>query len=265
MLILPPQQKRSDGVTLFLSILVLAAITAVAFSLASVTLVEIQTSGDVERTEPSYYADQGITEEAIYSLKRKVSSVQGAPNLGTNCATTFVSYTGPDPSIAGETKICDIMASYNIEVRILTSANTYATARRFYLYNPANFGLGAGGYGNVSVTNTSKTNTTIHVYICKLINDCSTTGIWEASSNVDITPGNGRVFILNGTASDGSYELAITNKSVATPPDDAFAQIISYDTNNVGKGLPYLNKKAIQIQSTKSGLTRKVEVLIPTQ
>lgn len=271
----PRKSERSGGVTLFLSVLVLSSIVAVAFSVATVTLVEVQTAGDVLRTEPSYYADLGITEEAIFILKRQVGTPP-APSLGSNCAPSYTGYTGPNPLVANQVKICDVATSHNIEARVLSSASSYGSARRFYLYNPANLapdsnGYMPSGYGSVALTNTSGqtgTNVTLHVYMCRLDDDCIVSGSWVV--NQDLVA-NSTLLInnINFGAFDGSkysYELAFTNNSGGTlNPLDGFIQIVTLDTSSNPKGLPYLNKKAVTIQSSKSGLTRRVEVLIPTQ
>lgn len=263
------------GVTLFLSILVLSAITAIAFSVAAVTFVEVATSGDVQRTEPSYYSDQGITEEAIYSLKRRVNGPDGVPTpvpappsplyFGLKtvpCAPDFVQYTSPSPSIQSFTKLCGIATQYNIEVRILPSASSYGNARRFYLYDPTNYGIGGGGYGSVSIVNVSpNTNVTVRAYLCRLDEECN-----AGSPSVDIPANSSHEF--PGLQGDTfSYELAIMNLSISQTgaAQDAYVKIQTYDTNGIGKGLPYLNKEAVEIQSTRSGITRRVQVLVPTQ
>lgn len=64
-------RKQSEaGVSLMLAILVLAAITAVAFSLATIVFIEIRSAGDASRTEPALYATVGVTEEALFQYKR---------------------------------------------------------------------------------------------------------------------------------------------------------------------------------------------------
>lgn len=61
-----------DGVTLLLGILILASITAISFSLATIAFVEIRSSADVVRSEPALYVIQGQIEEAIFKVKRAV-------------------------------------------------------------------------------------------------------------------------------------------------------------------------------------------------
>lgn len=260
---------KQSGVTLLLSMLVLSSIASVAFSLAAVTFIEVRTSGDVQRTEPVYYSDQGIAEEAIFALKRDVSTV----NFGSNCDTNFISYPAPDPSITSETKICNISAQSSVEVIIPASASSYAASRRFYLFDPSNGGTGPGGYSRITITNTSKYNVPIRVYICRLDRECTSPGAgtepWVAAGD-DIAQGASRTYqtpVIDGDSY--SYEVSIINlTTVNLPqvPQDLFAKIDTFAADGVTpKGLPYLNKQAVQIQSTKASLTRRVEVLIPTQ
>ncbi len=57
-----------------LAVLVLAGITAIAFSVAAIVFVEIRASGDLLRTEPALYAVQSVTEEALYSSTRNIDN-----------------------------------------------------------------------------------------------------------------------------------------------------------------------------------------------
>src|SRR3989338_7787337 len=66
------QKDAQAGVTLLLALLVLSAILAIRFSLATILLTEVKSSGDLIRTEPAFYAAEGITEEALYKIKRQV-------------------------------------------------------------------------------------------------------------------------------------------------------------------------------------------------
>lgn len=66
--------SNQDGVTLLLGILILASITAISFSLATIAFVEIRSSADVVRSEPALYVIQGQIEEAIFKVKRGITS-----------------------------------------------------------------------------------------------------------------------------------------------------------------------------------------------
>lgn len=56
-----------------LAVLVLSAVIAVAFSLATIVFIEIKSAGDALRTEPAVYATIGVTEEALFQYKRFIT------------------------------------------------------------------------------------------------------------------------------------------------------------------------------------------------
>src|ERR1051326_2278841 len=67
-------KKNQQGVTLLLAILILSAVLAISFSLATILLIEVRTSGDVVRTEGSWYGVSAVSEEAIFNVKRNLPS-----------------------------------------------------------------------------------------------------------------------------------------------------------------------------------------------
>lgn len=258
-------QNSQAGVTLLLSVMMLASISAVAFSLAAVTLIEVRTSGDVQRTEPIFYSDQGIAEDAVYVLKRKVSGI----SFGTDCATSFATYSDrPDTSITSQTKICQV-ADGTVIVRIPASAIDYASAKRLYMFDPANYGTGAGSYDDLVIKNVSTENYSVRVFVCKLTEECEAPAYGSATWVVDGRTGlndiaqNATKDFSSVINTSDSYEISIINLS--GQPKDLYIEVTTRKAGGVLYGLPYLNKKKVQIQSTKSGLTRRVEVLIPTQ
>ncbi len=262
-------RSKEQGVTLLLSILVLSSITSVAFSLAAVTLIEVRTSGDVLRTEPVYYSDQGIAEEAVYLLKRKAAA---DATFGSDCSPVFKPYsTPPDPSVVTGTKICGISADKSLKVRIPPSATTYQSAKKFYLFNPGaaknNQYPGPSNYGIINITNISQFNDSVQVYICRLDQECAAPGTysWSVPGDVLVKGEKGEYGAGFIDGNNYSYEVSILNLSPALTPHDLFVQIDTFDINGVPQGLPYLNKKAVQIQSTRAGLTRRIEVQVPTQ
>lgn len=267
-------QQSQQGITLLLSILLLASISAIAFSVASITLIEVRTSGDVQRTEPIFYSDQGIAEEAVYGLKRKASPATAtAPTalyFGGDCSTSFVPYIAPDTSVTSQVKICNV-APGDVVVRVPASAVDYATAKRLYMFDPSpgNQGTGPGGYEVLNIENISTINAAVRVFICHLDEECQSpaqgTSDWVVDGRTganDIDQGSTGQF--SGVIDPArSYEISLINLS--GQPQDLFVRVVTEKPGGVSYGLPYLNKKKVEIQSTKSGLTRRVEVLVPTQ
>lgn len=253
--------NSQSGITMLLSIILLAAITTISFSLSSITLIEVRTSADVQRTEPSLYNDQGIVEEAIFAVKRRATTSAPAPKnmyFGENCDTNFVPYYGPVDAISSEVKICDIDPKRDIIVRIPPTALSYLTGKRFYLYDPANYGYGAGGYNGLKVKNTGAIN--LSLYLCPLDHDCvAEGGGWIAGADGQASIGPGEEKDFSGAISpNSSYELVIQKTQSGTV--DGYAEVITQP-----KGLPYLSKKAVDIRSTFSGLSRILRTLIPTR
>lgn len=272
------KHNNQAGVTLLLSILLLASISAVAFSLAAVSFVEVRTSGDVQRTEPIFYSDQGIAEEAVFGQKRQASpaGTQTAPTalyFGTDCATNYVPYIGPSTVVTSEVKICS-RAPGLVRVRIPASSKDYPSAKRFYLFDPSNSGLGPGGYDGLKITNASSGSASVRVFICRIDQECKSpaagTSDWIVDGSTgfnDIAPGSGAKDYSSVIDTNFSYEVSIINLSTSggASPQDLYIDIETRNGAGALYGLPYLNKKAIDIHSTRTGLSRQVEVLVPTQ
>ncbi|MCL5774788.1 MAG: hypothetical protein M1333_01085, partial [Patescibacteria group bacterium] len=55
--------NRQSGVTLLLAILVLSAIMAISFSLATIIFIEVRTSGDLVRTEGAIFGADAVSEQ----------------------------------------------------------------------------------------------------------------------------------------------------------------------------------------------------------
>ena len=246
-----------EGVTLLLSVLVLSAITAISFSLAAVAFVEIANSNDLAKTEPVLYASIGIAEEATYGIKRGVTSLQ--TSLGT--CNTFASYPNtPAQYVTNKTKICDINLDNDIEIDVPTNASSYNTARKLYAYDPANSGNGAGGYTQITIKNTSALQTSFGVYICELNQECESPGsgtyTWSHQKLPLLSGETDTYAAADGMSASKAYEINIINLGA----NAGFVEVITQP-----KGLPYLSKKAVEVQSSSGRLIRRLRVLIPTQ
>lgn len=269
-------QNPQSGITLLLSMLLLAAITTITFSLAAVGYAELATSTDLLHTEPILYASIGAAEEATFGLKRNEPTL--VASLGTNCDPDFSLFSfsllsGLQSTITNQTKLCNVNPNNDIEVEVPVTANTpsgYALARRLYLYDPSKNTVGDSLYTNITFRKTSSSIASdIKMYICQLDVDCvgpwPGTGNWyqantTLSYNVDVP------VALTSDAVTGccSYEVILMN--VGTQP--GYVEVITTGkTNGVDgpKGLPYLNKKSVEIQSSAGRLIRRLRVLVPVQ
>ncbi len=256
--------KNQEGVTLLLSILLLAAITSISFSLAAVGFAEVATSDDLAHTEPILYSSLGVAEEATYGMKRVETTIK--TNLGTNCAPDFVSYAStPLTTIASQTKLCNINASNDIEVSV--PPNNYNTAVRLYIYDPTppNSGTENSGYTNIQFKKNTNNFGIVKVYMCRLDTDCADptppsnqiSGWSPAGDSLLYNVLNSYSLQNQSTAPKCcSYEVVLVNSGVAKDIVEVITQ---------PKGLPYLNKTAIEIQSSFGRLIRRLKVLVPTQ
>lgn len=264
------KQDPQAGITLLLSMLLLAAITTIAFSLAAVGYAEIATSTDLLHTEPILYSSIGAAEEATFGLKRNEPTLISA--LGSNCDANFTQFRGAQTSISNNTKLCNVNPSNDIEVEVPITTNDnsgYRLARRLYLYDPEKSTVGASGYKFIKFKKTSSSSASdIRIYICQLDYDCL--GPWDASgftnnfyqTNVSLAYGVDLPEITLNTASGCcSYEVIIMN--LGSQP--GYVEVTTYDKDHANKGLPYLNKKGVEIQSTSGRLIRRLRVLVPVQ
>src|SRR5437762_11599030 len=76
-------RESQKGATLLLAILVLAAITSIVFSIASIVINEIKTSGDVAKAEPVISADEALAEDELFKVMRGLGAVATCANPST--------------------------------------------------------------------------------------------------------------------------------------------------------------------------------------
>lgn len=239
------------GVTLLLSVLLLTSITTITFSLAAVGFAELSTTDDLSNTEPIFYATLGVAEEATFMVKRKVDQVFPAQvNLGDCNTNTWAGFATADASVQSQVKACSVSPQNQVEFHIPLSHNDEGNATKLYLYDPSNAGAGDGGYNEIVLENTSELEK-IFYKVCDFEDACPTEG--------SLAPNDPAQPLSIGLDTTKSYEVSLW-RSVDFPTTGAFVQVTTQPI-----GLPYLNKKSVEIQSTAGRLTRRVQVLIPTQ
>lgn len=252
--------RDQRGITLLLSAFLLAAITSIAFSLAVVGFAEIETSNDLSRTEPILYYSLGVAEEGTFGMKRGVTAVKDA--LGVQCGG-FINYVIDATSpISTKTKFCNINSANDIEIAV--PPNTYNTAVRLYIYNPATGGVGNSGYDSISFQQMTSNGGSVRMYMCQLDIDCKdptppSSQIIGWNPAGDLLDATVKLYPLTNSGSAPaccSYEVALVNSGTGKE----FINVITEP-----KGLPYLNKQAIEIQSSYGRLIRRLRVLVPTQ
>lgn len=269
--------KRQEGVTLMLAVLILAAIMAIALSLSAITFVEIRSSGDLLRTEPTFYAADAVAEEALYKVKRNVPDNQ----LSYSGSLNGVSLDDPSPSeSATSTPI--------LQVAVSTSNNSFDNTKNHYLlYNALCPQCSASGYGRLKITYlpTGNTSDVLHAYLCefdptKTIDPTgSTSGAYltlPCSDKTDTQSGYWKV-IDNTLISGDTRDTALGSPWPAINPNlqqelilyntgthDIYVEIDAYaDDGSTPKGLPLVGQTAVDINASSAGVIRKIRTLIP--
>ncbi len=238
--------KFQEGISLLLSILILSAISAITFSLATVVFIEIRASGDFSRTEVALYATQAITEEALFKIKR------GLPDCG---ADPCLSYSSPINEVVLDNP-APLTQAFNTSPVIDSIRQT--TTSDYFMVNPAD-PYGGGGYGSLKITYNQGPTGTLDLSLTEY----DPTGVLPptlipiAPNPMNPTENSG--FIVLDSAKQ--YTLSILNNASGT----ASVTIETYSDvgHTVSKGLPYLGQTVIDIVSKYLGLTRKLQVQIP--
>lgn len=234
-----------------LAVLVLAAITAVAFSLATIVFIEVRSAGDAARTEPALYATLGVTEEALFQYKRAYDPIVGLQMNVPTCAPSsqnICNLNGVTLSMPGTQPI-----AFDNSPREEFIGAGVTKVLPMYVVN--NYDDQQYQFVQVDVLpNTSDAGVDI------------STNIYE-SDQIDPIPGfsgtasPGSPFSSSGFQSSGQYELIITNQSSTQDLN------VSITTTRVGNaqpgGLPYIGEQVLRIMANYVGLTRTYQVRIP--
>lgn len=252
-----------SGVSLMLAILVLAAITAVAFSLATIVFIEIRSAGDSARTEPALYATLGVTEEALFQYKR---------------------YFDPD----GEKQDMDVTSCTPEDETLIKNGTIYGicSLNGITLSMPPEGGQPIAFDNSPRVEFVGKGVTkVIPMYIANdfdkqyrfvqvdvLPNETfSPINVsFEVTQEDEIEPtvvAGGSVkpgvpYTYKGFSETGQYDMILEN-----PANNEQDVSVSISTIRVGDaepdGLPYVGEQVLRIMANYAGLTRTYQVRIP--
>ena len=267
-------QKSQPGVTLLLTIIILTAMMAVTFSVASILVTEIRSSGDVQRTEQAYYGAQGQVEESLFAVKRS-APVTYSTQIGQSSLASSPTVNSSTPAV--------------IVDRI--PPNTTFTTANTYVFPPGVAGdpSSGSGYDRVIVTYLPSGQNGTHdlgyvvVFICQFDQneDYDPTG---ATAHTYATPpctdqtiptglsdsywlryatltstNSASVSVDQSLNSEMQQELIIYNTSQTQP---AYIKIQPFQ-NGVAKGLPYYTEQSVTSDASNSGVGRKINVIIP--
>lgn len=230
----------------------LAAVIAVAFSLAAIVFVEIRVSGDVLRTEPAMYATFGVTEEALFQYKRFIDPdplVLDVPNCMPAKTLSVCEINNVTLTMPGSQPI-----QYDSSPRIETIARQTEVRLPMYLVNDF-----TRQYTNVQVDLLPiGSGSSLRVNLVKTDSDGTVTD--PVLSDTYISEG-GAPFSYSGFDTNGQYDLVLDNTANNT---DVTASITSTRVNGATPaGLPYTGEQVLRIMADYLGVTRTYQVRIP--
>ena len=92
--------NKQTGVTLLISVVILAIISAITFTVANTFLVELRVARDLQSTEPVVYAAQSFLELALFKVQRALpENVDPSSNADDLDALSFASPTGAGSAV----------------------------------------------------------------------------------------------------------------------------------------------------------------------
>jgi hypothetical protein len=232
------RQENQAGITLMLAVLVLAGITAIAFSIAAIVFVEIRASGDLLRTEPALYAVQSVTEEAFYGTTRNIEDFPFSTEInGVNLAIAERAY---DPSPQTYVIYYNTETKFSLADPAAPFQNSYTTVRLEYINPP------------ISSTLTAQ----LYQY-----QDNGQTGVASEQELNYKTP-DWTINLEDYANNEHSeFEIVLTTDN----PNNSTILITSSRNGDPSGGLPLIGRKAYDVAASYLGLTRRYTVSTPTQ
>jgi hypothetical protein len=241
-------QDRQAGITLMLAVLMLSAITAIAFSLAAIVTIEIRNAGDNLRTEPALYSTLGVTELALMQYRRGIPAssmdvTQCTPSNQGICSINNVTLTPTKLTEDTTPRIQTIRPNERIVIP---------------LYLPQQFDP---QYGQIVFTVLqTRTNGVVDI----TIRETSITNV-VVDYPSPVTPKQMNEFSVPWTFNtfnpDAQYEIILNNTG---RPNPVTVSIETFGTNGQPKGIPFIDQQVLRVLSSYLGLTRTYIVKIPT-
>ncbi|QQS22785.1 hypothetical protein IPM19_04120 [bacterium] len=254
------KNHKQEGVSLMMAVLVLAAITAIVFSLATIVFIELRASRDLVRSEPNLYATLGVTEEALFQYKRYVNERSDGDNVTLmDVPSCFPSRNGiclignvrlelptekdgdPQPLDFDETPKLTTIFAGETQVFPLYSLNDYSL--QYGLIRLQRVAVGNTGQLRISLRGIPKDPEAGE----------TTTDYGNLSEGPPMS--------ISTFFPDYQYELIVQNTD---PVNNVQLNITSYAADGAtAKGLPFIGKKVLKVVANYLGLTRTYTVYIP--
>lgn len=261
--------NKQDGVTLLLAILILSSLMAISFSLATILLVEVRTSGDLLRTEGAFYGSQAVIEQALFNYKRRLP----------NGSLTYLSKVG---GIKVSTPVVSDISD-PVQQDIVKPGQTFVSSiNRYALYNHLDKNSSGSGYGGIKIRYLDTGNNyDLQVYICQYDStqsyettactnpsDSAVPSYWlvnPSGSYGNLSPGESLVNPLN-SAFPFSLDPTNLQEIVLVNPSTSpmYVQIEAFDGSNNPLGIPFFNETSVDISASNAGVTRKIRTYIPS-
>ncbi len=230
------RRESQQGVTLLMTLLILASMIVVVLSIGTIIINEIRASGELITTEPAITAAEAGAELGLFFQIRNVGT------LSANCAA---------PTTAALSNNTSLSSCANYFLPNPTTADVQANAEQdYFLYNPVPPQTGSPGYTSVSIEMVSGNSATVNLCSYDVISCATSPDISSTTIN------NGQQWNSGSLDPTKQYEITILNGNEAS--------IFSIsDTNTNGNvGLPS-GTILILTTGTSGNVTRKVETRLP--
>ncbi len=232
------QAVSQAGVSLLMAILVLASITAISFSLASIVLTEIKSSADIVRSERALYASYAVTEEGLFRYSRNVEFKYLNEQKILN--GVIIEY---EESVVNPMPLIDVIAAGSPhQYNLIDSADPY----------------GAGGYGSVRVVYSGNSGEPLRIDLYE-INPTTGERVLTSSTTDPLTE-NGEIWENLSLNENSQYDLQLFHEGSG---DSISVTIYTYDGSGGALGLPNFGLTFVDITASYLGLTRKYRTQIP--
>lgn len=258
--------NSESGISLMLSVLVLAAITAIVFSFTTIVLIELRASGDLLRSEPALYATLGVTEEALFQYKRYVNDGPNGtlfdvpacftPSDVDICFINGVTLQMP-PGPNNDTQPLD----FDSPTKLQTVFASETLNIPLYVLDPPEQQYVAQ-YRNITFEAVPSGNTGSLYFKIMAIprsDDIPPSPVCEGY----ISENNPPISCSNISQDDFQYELILDNSANPTENFQITIQAESAQVRGELKGLPFVGKKVLRVVADYLGITRNYYVYIP--
>lgn len=253
---------RQAGVSLMLAVLVLSAVTAIAFSLTTIVFIELRAASDIVRGEPALYATLGMTEQALFQYKRYVNGPKEEQNVlkVTTCAPVnlnvckigSVDFSNKPPVLREYEEVPKLVTINNgSTVSIpLHDGSTYKPRYSKVELQLVPIGNQAGN---------------LEVQVWRM----SPSGVASVPETSFFIAESDSVKTTNlSTTEELQYELRLIStgsNTGTTSPKNFLLSITTYaaSDSNQKLGIPYVGKRALDVVANYLGVNRTYRVYIP--